>query len=275
MTALPTGDGLLRLLRADAKSELLMPGLLLRDAIASPTPCQSIEQVEFKIADDRNQRSAAFRLVYHAYIRAGLIEANPSQMRVTPYQLQSSCDVFVAMLREEVISTVSLIADGPRGLPMESIYAEEISQLRASGLRFGEVSALADRRRQLSRTLPVFVRLMRLMVQNAHRKGLDRLLVAVHPRHARFYQRFLSFRPLAEERSYPLVCNHPAVALYLDFAEIHRDRPPNYELFFGDRLPDEQVLPRPMPASDIEFFAEAARFGDQFTVMGPDEAADA
>lgn len=251
-----------------------MPALLPQEPIASPLRGQCIDQVSFKIAENRHERSAAFRLVYHAYIRAGLIEPNPAGLRVTPYQLQPSCEIFIASLRDEVISTVSLIADGPRGLPMESIYADEVSRLRENGLQFGEVSALADRRRNLSRTLPVFVRLMRLMVQNAHRKGLDRLLVAVHPRHARFYQRFLSFKSLAEERAYPLVCNHPAVALYLDFAEIHRERPPNFELFFGDRLPDEQVLPRPMPASDAEHFAEAAIFGTRFAVMGP-EAPDA
>lgn len=252
-----------------------MPALLLRESIVSPALGHSIDQIAFKIAENRDERSAAFRLVYHAYIRAGLIEPNPAGLRVTPYQLQPSCDIFIASLRDEVISTVSLIADGPQGLPMESIYADEISRLRETGLQFGEVSALADRRRQLSRTLPVFVRMMRLMVQNAHRKGLDRLLVAVHPRHARFYQRFLSFKLLAEERTYPLVCNHPAVALYLDFNEIHRDRPPNYELFFGDRLSDEQVAPRPMPASDAEHFAEAALFGKQFAVMGPSEASEA
>jgi len=180
--------------------------------------------------------------------------------------------VFIAVLREEVISTVSLISDGPLGLPLESIYDDELSRLRKTGLRLGEVSALADRRRQMSRTLPVFVKRMRLMVQSAHRQGLDRLLVAVHPRHARFYQRFLSFQQLAEERSYPLVCNNPAVALYLDFAQIDRDHPPNYELFFGERLPDEQVLSRPMSPADAVHFASAAAFGAQFTVVGPGES---
>lgn len=251
-----------------------MPALLLREAITSPALEQRLDQITFKIAENCAERAAAFRLVHHAYCRAGLIEPNPTALRVTPHQLQASCDIFIASLRDEVISTVSLIADGPRGLPMESVFADKIWQLREQGVQFGEVSALADRRRQLSRTLPVFVRMMRLMVQNAQRRGLDRLLVAVHPRHARLYQRFLSFKPLAEERSYPLVCNHPAVALYLDFADIHRDKPANYELFFGERLPDEQTLPRPMPASDAEYFQTAATFGAQFTAVGPGDASD-
>ena len=249
-----------------------MPALLLRDASASDPVGVADDEIAYQLAASREERTAAFRLVYHAYIRAGLIEPNPSELRITPYQLQPSSNIFIAVLRDEVISTVSLIVDGSLGLPMESIYAEEVAQLRKRGLLCGEVSALADRRRQMSRTLPVFVKLMRLMAQSAQRQGLDRLLVAVHPRHARFYQRFLSFKQLGDERCYPLVCNRPAVALYLDFGEIHRERPPNYELFFGEQLPEQQVLPRPMPSADAEHFAEAAAFGTQFTLVGPGEA---
>ncbi|HUY91115.1 MAG TPA: hypothetical protein VMV10_20420, partial [Pirellulales bacterium] len=62
------------------------------------------------------------------------------------------------------------------------------------------------------------------------------------------------------------------VALYLDFAQIDRDHPPNYELFFGERLPDEQVLSRPMSPADAVHFASAAAFGAQFTVVGPGES---
>lgn len=252
-----------------------MPSLLLRDGGASQDAPAEASGIVYKAAQHRDEREAAFRLVYQAYMRAGLIEPNPSQLRVTPYQLQPGSTIFVAVLRDEVISTVSLIGDCLLGLPMESIYRHEVAALRAAGVRFGEVSALADRRRQMSRTLPVFVQLMRLMVQTAHRQGLDRLLVAVHPRHARFYQRFLSFQRLAEERSYPLVCNNPAVALYLDFAQIARERPPNYELFFGAPIPDEQLLPRPLSAEDVEHFAAAAAFGKRFTVTGPAEQASA
>lgn len=252
-----------------------MPSLLLRDGLASKDAhCETLGIV-FKAASHRDERTAAFGLVYQAYVRSGLIEPNPSQLRVTPYQLQPGSTIFVAVLRNEVISTVSLIGDGQLGLPMESIYGDEIARLRALGMRFGEVSALADRRRQMSRTLPVFVQLMRLMVQSAHRQGIDRLLVAVHPRHARFYQRFLSFQRLAEERSYPLVCNNPAVALYLDFAQIARERPPNYELFFGEPLAEEQLVHRPLPAEDAVHFAAAAAFGRRFTVTGPAEQATA
>jgi hypothetical protein len=227
--------------------------------------------IVYKVAESHQEREAAFRLVYQAYTRAGLIEANPHQMRVTPYQLLDTTDVFVAMLDDVVISTVSLVDDGELGLPLEHIYGDEVTLLRKRGFRIAEVSSLADRRRQLSRTLPVFVPLMRLMVQAARHRGVEQLLVAVHPRHARFYQRFLSFEPLGLEKSYPLVRNNPAVALRLDFGKIAAQRPVNYDTFFGTPLPHEQIVGQPMSDEERWVFAPVAEYGGGFMMVGPSD----
>lgn len=238
---------------------------------SSAAASDEAEEIAYKAAQNRSERMAAFSLVYQAYLRTGLITPNPSQMRVTPHQLQPGSDIFIAALQGVIISTVSLIPDGPLGLPMESIYGKEVASLRALGLSVAEVSSLADRRRRMTRTLPVFVQLMRLMVQSAYRRGVDRLLVVVHPRHARFYQRFLSFESLGDVRSYPEVCNKPAAALFLDFARIGRDRPPNYELFFGKPFAEEQFQRHPISSADAEHFAAAAVFSKQFWATESDE----
>lgn len=227
-----------------------MLGLQLPTAAVASSAAATAD-ILYKAAENRDERAAAFRLVHQAYVRAGLIEPHPAGMRVSSHQLQPEAVILIATLREEVISTVSLIPDGPQGLPMEAVYGNEVACLRSQGMRLAEVSALADRRRQISRTLPVFVPLMRLMVQSARRQGIDRLLAAVHPRHAKFYQRFLSFETMAEERLYPAVRHRPAVALALDFARLDRERPANYELFFAAPIGNEQNVPRPMPAEDI------------------------
>jgi hypothetical protein len=93
------------------------------------------------------------------------------------------------------------------------------------------------------------------MVQYAQRSGVDQLLVAVHPRHGRFYRRFMAFEPVGDERDYPTVCGNPAVALCLDFQRIRHNRPENYDRFFGTALPDDTLVPAPMPLEDASFFA--------------------
>ncbi|HWB13934.1 MAG TPA: long-chain N-acyl amino acid synthase [Pirellulales bacterium] len=230
--------------------------------------------IVYKVAENRHEREAAFRLVYNAYTRSGLIEENPHAMRVTPYQLLDTTDVFIAMLDDELISTVSLVCDGNLGLPMEEIYGAEVAELRARGLCVAEVSCLADRRRQLSRTLPVFIPLMRLLAQAARYRGIEQLLVAVHPRHAGFYRRCLSFDLMGDEKTYPVVRNNPAVALSLDFPKLDKLRPVNfdrffYDTFFGTQLPTTQLARHPMSDDERRFFGPAAEFGGAFTLVSP------
>ena len=73
-------------------------------------------------------------MVHDAYVRAELSEVDPCGMRVTPYHLLPSTEVFIAKCGSDVISTMSLIADGQLGLPMETIYAEEIGHYRELAL---------------------------------------------------------------------------------------------------------------------------------------------
>jgi len=210
--------------------------------------------IEYRIADTREEREAAFRLVYNSYLRAGLGEPNRYQARVTPYHLLETSEVFIATLRGETISTLSLIVDGELGVPMESVYPEEVAQLRARGFLLGEVSCLADRRDRFEEFFPVFVRLCRGMAQHAWRRGLSGLVAAVHPRHARFYRRFMHFESIGQLRSYPSVRNRPAVALCLDFDKVDRERPRSFDTFFGEWLPDDLVASHPITADQREYF---------------------
>jgi len=220
--------------------------------------------IQYKIAATQQERAEAFRLVYNCYLQSGLGEPNPHEMRVTPYHLLPTTEVFLASYDDEPISTVTLVIDGDLGLPMESVYGREVALFRHWGLNVGEVSCLADRRREFRGFFPVFLRLSRLVVQYARRRGLDGLLLAVHPRHARFYQRFMDFELFGRQKAHPAVRNAPAVALFLDFARVDRERPENYDTFFGEPLPDEMLRPCPITAAQREFFHPIVDAGFEF-----------
>src|SRR5690349_3288310 len=98
-----------------------------------------IQQLAFRLARGTEERMGAFQLIHAAYVRAGLGEPNLVGMRVTPYQILPTSQIFVGMLRDEVVSTVSLIGDGELGLPMQSMFPDEVSQLREEGERVAEV----------------------------------------------------------------------------------------------------------------------------------------
>ncbi len=210
--------------------------------------------IDYRIASTRDERAAAFRLVHNSYVEAGLGEPSPFRMRVTPYHLLPTTEVFVAFLQQEAVFTMSLVTDGKLGVPMESIYADVVEDRRQQGLLVGEVSCLADRRNQHRGFFPVFLRLSRLVAQYAWNQGLDQLLVAVHPKHARFYRRFMAFETIGQQRTYPTVRNHPAVPLCLDLAELHRTRCEAYQTLFSQRLPAEQLQPQPITRVQSDHF---------------------
>src|SRR4051812_47591688 len=96
--------------------------------------CQT-NQLAYRMARSPSDRLGAFRIVYNSYVRSGLCLPNPTGLRVTPFQLCPSSQIFVGVLGEEVVSTVTLVPDAEKGLPMESMFGTEIDGLRNEGRR--------------------------------------------------------------------------------------------------------------------------------------------
>jgi hypothetical protein len=92
------------------------------------------------------------------------------------------------------------------------------------------------------------------MVQTARLRGVDQLLVAVHPHHAKFYERFMAFEEIGQERSYEAVCGNPAVAMCLDFERIDRARPRNWNRFFSEPIPRQLLQKHVMPDEERRYF---------------------
>ncbi len=202
--------------------------------------------LEFRIASSLDERWAALELVYDSYLRAGLITANQHRVRVTPYHLLPTTEIFVAVRDGYVTHTMSLVADGELGIPMQCVYGREVGQLRAEGYRFAEVSCLAGSRESPDALLHLY----RFIFCFGLYRDLDYFLIAVHPRHARFYQRVLAFEAFAGERSYPTVRNHPAVALKLDLRTAAWRFPPRIARFYQEADYSETDLRPAAPTED-------------------------
>jgi hypothetical protein len=234
--------------------------------------------VRFKVADSPTERRDAFRLVYDQYLKTGLSEPNVHRVRVTPYHLLPTTHVFVAYNRGEIMATMSLVGDGELGLPLESVYGEEVGLRRAQGLRLSEVSCLADRRSDRRDFLTVFVGLSRVLAQFARRQGYDQLLVVCHPKHSAFYRRYLGFDMIGSVAECPHVQNKPAVPLCLDFDYVDHHPPACYRRFFGDSLPDEQLRPSRIGPIEINVLRHIVdrtfKNAPRAAIWSPDEPAD-
>lgn len=197
------------------------------------------------IARTKHDLVRAFELVHHSYCTAGLASGSPSGLRLTPYHLSGNSDVLIAEIDDEVVSTISLFGDCDQGLPMESMYGNEIARLREQGFSLGEIGSFADRRNGVSRFLAVFIEFNRWLAQVARERQIDTLVAAVHPKHARLYQRAFGFRQIGGQTDCPYVNGNPAVAIYLD---LNRLDPRIHERVFG--LPIDAGSLRPSLLSE-------------------------
>lgn len=222
----------------------------------SPEPFHS-----YTLARSWAQRKGAYQLVYESYLESGLGTTNRHEMRVTPYHLRPSTQIFVGTEDREVMSTVTLVQDDGGGLPLEAMYPLEIARLRAQGVALAEVSCLADRRKDPRRFLPEFCKLMRVMAQFAKGQGVDQLLVAVHPRHARFYARYLGFEQVGGLTNCGYVQDRPALAMCFQFEKFEREQPPSYTNIFGELIPAEELQPYTISDHERELLAAVAAAG--------------
>lgn len=230
----------------------------------APTDCSDLEQdtdaTVYKVAATRGQLHAAMRLVHDNYVRQGLIKPNKYGMRVIPQHAFPTTEVLVAARMEEVIATMSIVGDSRHGLPLESLYPDEVEAFRERGFCVAEVGCLADRYDEAEGKAGSLFRLMALVAQRSKRNGIDVLLVVCHPRHAKFYERFLGFEQFGEEKPYEKVSGNPAVALSLDLHGLREHNPRAYRRLFGEPFPEETLRRRSVPQyvlDELQSIAEA------------------
>src|SRR5690606_13342103 len=92
--------------------------------------------------------------------------------------------------------------------------------------RLYEVGMLADLEVAPRRSPEALFDLMRFAYHFGRYHGDTDMIIGVHPRHARFYQRLIGFDLIGPEREYGLVRGHPAVLLRLDLARAAADPAP-------------------------------------------------
>lgn len=220
------------------------------------SPDRTDSPVVQKIARTREEREAAFRLIYHSYLRAGLCPPNDTGLRICPHQLLPNTETFISVVDGEVVATVSLIADSSAGLPMESIYKDQVISARRRGLYMGEISALADRREDHRRIIQNLCELTRIMTHFALRQGMSGFMLVSHPKHARFYKRFMAFESIGEIKSYQSVCNNLAEPLLFDFSNQGSAQIESLRRVLGEHLPAEELEPSIISAADRRYFLD-------------------
>jgi hypothetical protein len=220
-------------------------------------------EVMVKIASEPDEWEQAFRLVAANYQECGY-QATGRSYRFTPYHALPDTTLFVAKRDGRVVATFSLVADNTLlGLPLESLYAAEVAELRQQGRRLAEVTSLASADLGQREFMHVFTALIKLMKQYHVSRGGDTWVITVNPRHRAFYTKVLGYQPLGECKAYAAVGDAPAEAYMLDRDLMRAKAPAAYERMFGEWLPASVLTGVSLPRPFVRYFWGEAQPADE------------
>jgi hypothetical protein len=196
---------------------------MLGDRESEPKPASDLErrtgddtELTFGLAQQVQQVIEAWKLVYRSYLEIGLIDANPFEIHTSEQACSlNSSAVVCGDLRSSPVCTLSVMHDSELGLPLDTVYAPQLDDLRAQGRQLMEVGLLADRRRDFRGTFAALLELMRYAFWEGRLTRSD-IVIGVHPHHTAFYRRYFAFEEAGPLSTHPSVKHHPVVLLRLD-----------------------------------------------------------
>ena len=222
-------------------------------------------------ASSLEERRKAYGMVYHLYRMRGYAEWKKSGMWLSLYNLLPDTVTLTVYQGNELAGTLTVVFDGPLGLPCDGLYGEEIDELRNPGRRPAEIISLGvvDADRRDSRD--ILVKLFNYVyLVSWHLRGATDFVITVNPHHAAYYRRTLLFENRGSERSYGKVGGAPAVLLRLNLEipdravadpEAKELRERTHYRFFHTMEEEQEILPAlrrtltPMSEEEFEFFA--------------------
>ena len=187
-----------------------------------------IDRPAIKSAENRDEFSQAFGLVYKEYLSSGYIpEPKTTEILYNIYHLLPETTVFIAKSYLTVVSTLTQIFDSDLfGLPMDLLYRKELDSLREKDRKIAEITGLATQKS--FRWKNIFMYLCKAMLWHARYHGVNDLCITVNPKHVRFYKNIFLFEQFGPEKHYSSV-NAPAVPLRLNMDDIDKKGRDEYD----------------------------------------------
>ncbi len=185
------------------------------DRLAVPPP----PITEFGVARTHREVVDCWRLVHECYTESGLINPNPFNLHTSLQAVSPDTVTIYGKTHSRIDATLTVISDGPQGLPLDKVYKATLDQLRNHGHKLVEVGLLADARVEISKSLDQSFGTMRYAVCAAVEAGAD-IVIGVHPRHAGFYTRMVGMDVIGQLSQHPTVNNRPVVLMKLDISRM-------------------------------------------------------
>ncbi len=180
-----------------------------------------------KLTNDVDKKTV-LPLIRHVYAEQGYMDKDAEESSFSKFILSPLTSVFVGKVNDILFATVSVVPDGPEGLPMDLLFKDELQIFRSKGEKLVEVTQFAvdheivkaqDKDITQIKLSGTSVPLLKMIFNFAHENNVDKLCIAVNPKHDVFYKS-LGFEELGELKYYPSVNNAPALARVLDMKKL-------------------------------------------------------
>jgi hypothetical protein len=263
------------------------------DSIPEDSQCSHTfgkdNRYRIKIANDFATRQSAYELIYRLYREKGYIDSNHSRMWLSLYNLLPDTTTLVVLREDEVVGTLTVVFDGPLGLPGNKLYKEEIDALRMTGRKPAEIISLgvAEKGRRSSRD--ILLKLFNYVyLVSRHLKDATDFVITVNPHHAAYYHKTLLSEEWGSERAYEKLGGAPAVLLRINLEIPDRLRIPDRAVaephvedlwqsthyrFFHTTKQERKILPdlemQLKPISEEEFYCFAMEKADLLDHASP------
>jgi len=216
----------------------------------------TVDPLQVRIAARRPELAAAFELVYRSYLGRRFIEPHPGGVVYRKsFGLPTSRTLIATSQDNTTLGTLSIVGDNPLGLELEGTYPAEVESLRRDGRRLAEITCLAIQPSHGIRPIAVFFELTRLMIHYAYWRKLDDLLMAVHPRHYRFYWRHFRVWPFGPCRACTSVRGNPSIACRIDLHTLKQNVVPAVRRrYFDESFPEASLATPPIGPADHDYF---------------------
>jgi len=144
---------------------------------------------------------AIYRLRYKAYLEKGYISENSSKVMSDEWDDSTQTIHLVAVHQKRIVGAVRLVPDSVTGLPMERVFPEEISLMRTQCRTIAEASTLVVDDNCSKHEIKLWIKLCKVVWEEAAALAIDDLCIAVTENHLDFYRRLL-FETIGPPKQY-------------------------------------------------------------------------
>lgn len=176
---------------------------------------------EIKIADTQELKNQAYRLIYQIYLDKKFITSNEEKMWCSSFDFEEQTTTLVVLDQSNVVvGALTLVFDGPNGLPLHAIFSEELASFKGDKpYFFAEIVSLGiqENLRGSEEILTKLFNFSYLIAYKVYRAS--HFAITVNPRHVLFYNKKLLFTQISDTKNYEKVGGAPADLLNISLSE--------------------------------------------------------